>query len=108
MPAPAFRAAAATEAREVSMLTNAGRELPDDRDDAIGLGSFRHAMRTGAGGFTADIDDVGAFLHQGDSPGDRVCRPEECPTVREGIGSDIEDAHDQGAVAHGQTGHASQ
>ena len=75
----------------------------DDGEDA-GLLLFRGERRSvGTGGFAPDVEDVGAFVehHFGLVEGacGRLAGGVKKAAVREGVGRDVEDAHDQGSPA---------
>ena len=75
----------------------------DDGEDAglFFFGGERGGV--GAGGFAADVEDVGAFVEHGDGLGEGafggVLGGVEVAAVREGVGRDVEDAHDEGSLA---------
>ena len=75
----------------------------DDGEDA-GLLFFRgERCGVGAGGFAADVEDVGAFVEhffclvEGAFGG--LAGSVEVAAVGEGVGCDVEDAHDEGSPA---------
>ena len=57
----------------------------------------------GAGGFAADVEDVGAFVEHGEALDDGafggVLGRVEVAAVGEGVGGDVEDAHDESSPA---------
>jgi len=57
----------------------------------------------GAGGFSADVEDVSSFVEHGhclgEGPFGGVLGGVEVAAVGEGVGCDVEDAHDEGAPA---------
>ncbi len=70
-------------------------EAGDDGEDAADLFIGVHRGGTGAGGLAADVDDVGAFGDELETVLDGAAGVAEVAAVGEGIGRDIEDAHDQ-------------
>ncbi len=75
----------------------------DDGEDA-GLLFFGGERRgVGAGGFAADVEDVGAFVEHfyglGEGAFGGVPGRVEVAAVGEGVGRDVEDAHDEGSLA---------
>ena len=76
----------------------ARRERLDDRQDAADLLLRRDRRRARAGGFAADVDDVGAFGVQPLAVSDRRGRLEEAAAVGEAVGRDVDHAHDQRAA----------
>ena len=78
-----------------------GGEARDDGQDAAqffvgGQGAFVAEGRR-AGAFAADVQDVRAGLGQRVGVADRRVRAGVQAAVGEGVGRDVEDAHDQGA-----------
>ncbi len=77
----------------------------DDGEDAGLLFVGGEWMGVGAGGFAADVEDVGAFVEhflgllEGSFGGVRGGVEEAA--VGEGVGSDVEDAHDEGSATQG-------
>ncbi len=75
----------------------------DDGKDAGLLFFCRERRGVGAGGFAADVEDVGAFVEHGEGVGEGsfggVFGGVEVAAVGEGVGRDVEDAHDEGARA---------
>ena len=67
----------------------------DDREDALLLDRRRHRLGARPRRFTADIEDIGAFLHQRDGVGDGAFGRVEAAAVGEGIGRDVDDAHQE-------------
>ena len=81
----------------------------DDGQDAVDLllggdGSGKRGSlagcggRAGAGGFAADIEDVGTFIEKRQSVGDGGLGREKLASVGEGIRGDVEHAHDERAL----------
>ena len=64
---------------------------------------FRSWRGIGASGFASDVEDVGAFVEHGEGLGEGalglVGDGVEVAAVGEGVGGDVEDAHDEGSVA---------
>ena len=81
-------------------------EVDDDGEDASLLFVGGEWGGVGAGGFTADVDDVCAVIEEGEGVGDGalgfVGRGVEVSSVGEGVGRDVEDAHDAGVLAEGE------
>ncbi len=71
----------------------------EDRDEAAEFFGLRNARGAGAGGFSANIDDIGAQFFQFDGAGEGAVGVLIGGSVGERIGSDVEDAENQGAVA---------
>ncbi len=75
----------------------------DDGEDAGLLFVGGEGDGFGAGGFAADVEEVGAGVEHGESLGNGtlgfVGGGVEVATVGEGVGGDVEDAHDAGMVA---------
>ncbi len=112
--APAWRAARATEDLYVSMERMEPRALAldglDDGQDAVefllgGDGSGeRGGLRggggyAGAGGFAADVEDVGTFVEEREAVSDGRPGIGVQASVGERIGGDVEDPHDEGSLA---------
>ena len=105
--APASMARRAVEAWKVStermVSGRCWRMDCDDGEDAglLFFGGERGGV--GAGGFAADVEDVGAFVEHGDGLGEGafggVLGRVEVAAVGEGVGRDVEDAHDEGSPA---------
>lgn len=78
----------------------------DDGEDAglLFAGGERGGVR--AGGFAADVENVGAFVEHGEGLREGsfggVLGGVKVAAVGEGIGCDVEDAHDEGARAEGK------
>jgi len=71
------------------------------RNQAAELFGFGDPGRTRAGGFRADVDDVGALFLEFDGAGEGAVRVGVLAAVRKGVGSDIEHTHDERPVAQG-------
>ena len=79
----------------------------DDGEDA-GLFFIRsERCCVGAGGFAADVEDAGALVEHGDCLGEGafggVLGRVEVAAVGEGVGCDVEDAHDEGSLAQSES-----
>ena len=79
--------------------------LQDGSDDGEDAGLFFGRGKwsgVGAGGLTADVEDVGAFVEHGEGLGEGavggVFGGVEVAAVGEGVGRDVEDAHDEGSL----------
>ncbi len=78
----------------------------DDGEDAglLFVGSERRGV--GAGGFAADVEYVGALVEHGEGLGEGafggMLGRVEVAAVGEGVGCDVEDAHDEGSLAEGE------
>ena len=78
---------------------------------ALAVKSFEHGQEalllfgsgercgTGAGGFGSDIEDVGSGVEQMEPARDGDVGCEEAAAIGEGVGGDIEDGHEAGALA---------
>src|SRR5262249_10615628 len=71
-------------------------ECFDHGDDAADLFIHRHGLRARPGGTTPENEDGRALLDQPAAVLDGLAGIEELPAVGEGIGSDVDDAHDDG------------
>ena len=83
------------EANRVQLIDDA----LDQRHDALDLLLHRHGRTPGGGRLTADVEDVGT---RGDElPGERhtLLQAPVAPTVAEGVGRGVDDAHQQRALA---------
>jgi len=85
-----------------------GALLQDGLDDGEDAGLFFFGGErggVGAGGFAADVEDIGALVEHGDGLGEGsfggVLGGVEVTAVGEGVGGDVEDAHDEGSPAEG-------
>ena len=56
----------------------------------------------GAGGFTAEVEDVGAFVEEAEGARDGFVGGFKLDAVGEAVGGEIEDGHDEGAGAEGE------
>ncbi len=72
--------------------------VEDGKEAGLLLGG-RERLGVGAGGFRADIKDVGAAVEEVEAVFDGEVGGEELAGVREAVGGDIEDAHNEGALA---------
>src|SRR5690606_16170907 len=63
----------------------------------------RHTLRSRTGGLAADVDDVGALRDQVEPVLDGLVRIEPGPAVGEGVGGDVDHAHDEASPWRGQT-----
>jgi hypothetical protein len=81
-----------------------GGEGLDDGDDARQLLVRWHALRSGAGGLAAHVDEVGSLRVHLEAVGHRPVTVEEEPAVGEGVGGDVEDAHDERAIQAREAG----
>ena len=75
----------------------AAGKLLEHRQHASALLLERDAARARTRRFAADVDEVGAFVHQPARVGERRARGGETAAVGKRIGSDIDDPHDKGA-----------
>ncbi len=69
-------------------------ECADDGDDAVLLFFRFYGFCAGAGGFSADINDVGAFFNELRGVGEGGFRGVVQAAIGEGVRGDVEDAHD--------------
>ena len=69
----------------------------DDRQYALQFLAHADRLRAGAGGFSADVEDIRTLGDQLLRMGNRGIAPQMLATVREGIGRGIDDAHDERA-----------
>jgi hypothetical protein len=83
-----------------------GALFEDGYDDGKDAGLFfirGEGRRVGAGGFAADVEDIGAFVEHFYGLFERsfggLIRGIEVAAVGEGVGCDVEDAHDEGSLA---------
>ena len=105
--APASRARRAVVAWKVSMERMVSGFFFQDRfDDGEDAGLFfvgGERCGVGAGGFAAEVEDGGAFVEELEGLGEGslgcVVRRVEVAAVGEGVGCDVEDAHDDGSRA---------
>jgi hypothetical protein len=67
----------------------------DDRQHARHLGRGIDGAMAGTGRFAADIDDGCSFACEARAMGDRRFGVLKQPAIREGIGRDVDDAHDE-------------
>ncbi len=75
----------------------------DDREDAIGFLLVGDGLAgAGTGGFAADVDDPCAIVQHAESGSDGGFGAAVLTAVGEGVGCDIEDAHDDGGLAEGE------
>ncbi len=72
-----------------------GGQARDDRPDPAQFLVRGDALRARAGGFPAHVHDVGALGPEFQAMADPGLRAEPLTTVREGVGGDVHDAHDQ-------------
>ena len=66
----------------------------DDWHHPIDLLLDLHGIRTGAGGLTAHVEEVGPLLDHANAGSHRHLRVEEPPAVGERVWSDVDDPHD--------------
>ena len=75
----------------------------DDRQDAGLLFGGGERSGVGAGGFAADVEDVGALVEHLERLGEGALRGMlgrvEVAAVGEAVGGDVEDAHDERSLA---------
>ena len=75
----------------------------EDGEDAGLLFVWGERRGVGAGGLAADVEDVGALFEELEGLGygsfGGVLRGVEVASVGEGVGCDVEDAHDDGSLA---------
>lgn len=76
----------------------------DDGNDAADFFFSGDGFGAGAGGFAAEVEDVGAFGEEVEGVFDSAAGVEEAAAVGEGVRGDIDDAHDEGAGADGVGG----
>ena len=78
----------------------------DDGEDAGLFFAGGEGGGVGAGGFAADVEDIGAFVEHFDGLFEGAFRGVlggvEVAAVGEGVGCDVEDAHDEGSPAEGE------
>jgi len=83
----------------------------DDRNNAAdllprrdtGVGSNGRKRNSGTRGFATDIENVGAFLDQADAVLNGCGAVGKEAAIRERIRRDVEYAHDEGALAQGES-----
>ena len=73
------------------------RDCLDDGQDAALFFLHADAHGTGAGGLTANVDNGGALCDHAGGVGDGVGGGVVLAAVAEGVGGDVENAHDEGA-----------
>lgn len=73
----------------------------EDGNDAADFFLGRDGLGTGAGGLAPDVEDVGALGEETQSVLDGAAGVKEMATVGEGVGGDVDDAHDEGSGADG-------
>ena len=78
----------------------AAREFPHDRHDAAKLLLGLDACGAGTRGLAADIEQVGAVGDELEPVRDRGIGVEPAAAVAEGVGRDVDDAHDERRVSH--------
>lgn len=81
-----------------------GADGADDGDDSPDLFLGRDGFGTRAGGFAAEVEDVGAFGEEVEGVFDGAAGVEEAASIRKGIRGDVNDAHQEGSGAHGMRG----
>ena len=81
-----------------------GADGADDGDDAADFFFGGDGFGAGAGGFATEVEDFGAFGEEVEGVFDGAAGIEEAAAVGEGVGGDIDDAHDEGAGADGVGG----
>ena len=79
-------------------LTPAADQGANDGKDPRLLLLDGHPLGSRPGGLATDIDQVGAVGGQRPAAADGVLEGEEPAAVGEGVGGDVDDAHDQRAV----------
>lgn len=99
------------------LFGHGGAHGVDADDDALGGERADHGQHpaqflglvhpggAGAGGLAADVDQVGSGGHQVEAVLDGGLRVEPLPAVGEGVGRDIDDAHDRTPAPRRQPGH---
>ena len=77
----------------------------DHRDDAGNLLVLPHRRKTGAGGLTTHVDEVGTVVEHLVGPGECLGKGVVRAAVAEGVGRHVEHAHDAGApqIKHATT-----
>ena len=55
----------------------------------------------GAGGLPAEVEEIGAPVEEGEGLGQGLLFGREAIAVREGVGGEVEDAHEEGSLAEG-------
>ena len=81
-----------------------GGEGVDHRKHTVELLAHQRASRPGPGRLAADVEDVGALLHQVEPVRDGRVGVEPLAAVGEGVRGHVHDAHHEGASAHGEAG----
>jgi hypothetical protein len=81
---------------------DAGEFLLGRDGSGKGWGFVGCGGNAGACGFAADVEDVGTFIEQGQAVSDGGLRIAVKATVGEGVGGDVEDSHDKGALTEPQ------
>ncbi len=71
----------------------------EDGEETRLLLGWRELGRVGAGGFGADVEDVGAAIENIEAVLDGGVGEKELAAIGEAVGRDVEDAHDEGAIA---------
>ena len=84
----------------------AGHQLLDHRQHPRQLVVDRHPPGAGPGRLTADVQQVRPLVEQLQAVRDRRAGREPAAAVREGVRGDVDDAHDEGAVAAGAAARA--
>ena len=93
-----------TFVKKVESAIAGGDKTAYDGEHPPGLLLGTDPVCTGTGGLATDVDDVGTVVHQRHAVGDRGLRVEELAAVGEGVGRDVDDAHDQATVLSRQMG----
>lgn len=70
----------------------------NDGEDAAQFFGFFDRLGTWAGGFAADVEDIGTFGEEGECVLNGAARIVEAPSIRKAVGRDIDDAHDEAAM----------
>jgi hypothetical protein len=71
----------------------------EDGDEPAQFLGFGNAHGAGARGFGSDVDDVGAFFFQLQGAGEGAVGVAVLTAIRERVGGDVENSHDERALA---------
>jgi len=87
------------DSAQIAQLVTAGAERAHYGQDPGDLGVDVDPLGAGAGGLPADVDDVGALGDELAGVGDGRLGVDPAAAVGEGVGGDVEDAHEERPVA---------